>query len=243
MPTQPSPSAAVCSLTKSSVTWARHERRGRRWRRRRGRRRRPRPGQAGGAVAPDLLRLGVHALVVGELDRRCRRGRSARRCSRSAAASACGGHARQPSASPRAAISSTSSRLVSSMPMWANGAMIGCGLVPWSRKKLTSTRMNGLSAWSGWPSHAPWPSASSRRSSSSQRREALVPGDRARRCRRTAARCGSSAATAGGSRTTVAHSRVKPSGICGSSPPLVHRMSVLPHGSRKAPLKPLNSSQ
>src|SRR4051812_41638349 len=33
--------------------------------------------------------------------------------------------------------------------------------------KLTSTRMNGVSTWSLWPSHAPYPSASSRRSRSS----------------------------------------------------------------------------
>src|SRR3954452_23947661 len=33
--------------------------------------------------------------------------------------------------------------------------------------KLTSTRMNGLSTWSRWPSQAPYPSASSRRSSNS----------------------------------------------------------------------------
>ena len=54
-----------------------------------------------------------------------------------------------------------------SIPMWANGAIVGSAPLCWSRMKLTSTRMNGLSPWSGWPSQAPWPSASSRRSSSS----------------------------------------------------------------------------
>ncbi len=96
-PTQPPPSAAVCSLTKSSVTWAaiasgspvakesRYERE-RSARRVSRRHRRPRP------PAPWRTRPGRRRTRSC-----CRRGRSARRCSRSAAASRVGGHARQPS--------------------------------------------------------------------------------------------------------------------------------------------------
>ena len=41
----------------------------------------------------------------------------------------------------------------------------------------------------------------------------------------------------------AAQSRVWPSPIWGSSPPFTHITNVLPHGSRNAALKPLNSAQ
>ena len=65
-----------------------------------------------------------------------------------------GGHDRQPASLPRVATSSTIAFVGISMPMCANGAMIGCGPLSWSRMKLTNTKMNGLSPWSGWPNHA-----------------------------------------------------------------------------------------
>ena len=197
--------------------------------------------------APDLLRLLVHALVVGELDHVAvgigeradvadRVGICVRRPRQAALCLAARGDRRRPS--PWLGIS---------MPMWANGAMIGCGPLSWSRKKLTSTRMNGLSPWSGWPSQAPWPSASSRRSSSSQRRERLVPLDGlvhvgARQGDvRPAHRAGGRDRRASVDRC-LTHS-CDPSGIDGVVPPLVHSTTVVPHGSSNAPLKPLNSAQ
>src|SRR5215210_2131384 len=77
---------------------------------------------------------------------------------------------RHPASAALAAISSIASWLVSSIPRWANGANTSGGASlkgSVSGKNWASTRMNGLSGESDWPSHAPWPNASERRSSSS----------------------------------------------------------------------------
>src|SRR5262245_52682703 len=72
-------------------------------------------------------------------------------------------HDRQPATRARSAMAPTSPRSGISMPMWANGALIGWRL-PLSRQNMTSTRTNGFSTCLAWLSHALWPSSSSRRS-------------------------------------------------------------------------------
>src|ERR671910_579084 len=77
---------------------------------------------------------------------------------------------RHPASAALAAISSIASGLVSSIPRCANGASTSCGAPlngSVSGKNCASTRTNGLSGESDWPSHAPYPKASDRRSSSS----------------------------------------------------------------------------
>ena len=65
-----------------------------------------------------------------------------------------------------------------------------------------------------------------------------VPVDRRVDVAAPAGRCGSSAASVG-RRSWIAHSFVHPSGISGSSPPLTHSTNVLPHGSSKACVEPV----
>src|SRR5262245_2499921 len=72
-------------------------------------------------------------------------------------------HDRQPATRARSAMAPTSPRSGISMPMWANGALIGWRL-PLSRHNMTSTRTNGFSTCLAWLSQALWPSSSSRRS-------------------------------------------------------------------------------